>query len=75
MQRMFELTITARWYGQKAVAAQSRPVTCPGALAGICPGGQDAMARYLQSWCNLRKLRVRRGTILITCLICQGSVI
>jgi len=29
------------------VTRRSHPVTCPGSLAGICPGGEEGMARFL----------------------------
>jgi len=34
------------WAG--SVTSAARPVTGPGSLAGICPGGQDGMAQFLQ---------------------------
>ena len=49
--------LTARWYGQKALAAQSRRLCVPASpseafftrrrVAENCPGGPAAMARYL----------------------------
>jgi len=30
------------------VTRQSHPATYPGSLAGICPGGEEGMAQFLQ---------------------------
>ena len=30
------------------VTRRSHPATCPGSLAGICPGGEEGMAQFLQ---------------------------